>query len=435
MLRKVEHHAEIDPVLARAMAKNPDERFPSARAMVAALRRASEGKRVIAAKRALTVPAIAGVSVLGLVVVGALVLRNKDDDTDTRARPNASMPSNASRIELDVVTRPDHAMVSRDGVQLGQSPFRREVDAGGTSVLTIRKPGYRTVTETVAFDRAITVSKDLQPILGFEGVWAMPDGKLRGFWRTETGKVDVYRLDSVTATERELWRTCDLVLGPAGKDLVVFATTADLIDERAHTGDAGCSNPHGIEYTFDPEAQTLSVRVERLETTRTHGHCEVVSKRWGEPRRLTRADDRTTRGETRVTEPPVGVPITSGTKDSLDNAFDTGKPRLPDDDKKLKEELLKKSIKAPPNNAKPVQKQAPTKPSPSSVPTKQSSNKKLDVKEPDKANVDQEIEQKIEQKKTPPPVKGKGIQKSEVGLTPQDVLVLGWLAQTGLPVA
>ena len=399
-LPKLEHHAAIQPVLARAMAKNPDERFASGHDMVEALRQASQGKKVIATKRSLTVPAIAGVSVLGLAIVGVFVLRTKDDDTDPRARPNAALPSEtaSSRIELDVVTRPDQATVSRDGVQLGQTPFKKEIDASGKGVLTIRKPGYRTVTETVAFDRSVALSKDLQPILGFEGVWAMPDGKLRGFWRTQTGKVDVYRLESVTSSERELWRTCDLVLGPAGKDLVVFATTADLTDERAHAGDAGCSNPHGIEYTFDPEAQTLSVRVERIETRRKDGHCEVVSKTWREPRLLTRADDRTTRGETRVTEPPVGVPIKSKVNDSLDNAFDGGKsPRLPDDDKKLKAQLLEnKSGKSPvTNTAKPIK--APTKPAP--VPTTKKPPSKANSKESDKANFDDDAA--IPQTQTP----------------------------------
>ncbi len=406
MLRKLEHHATIDPVLARAMAKNPDERFPSGRAMVEALRHASTGKKVIATKRSLTVPAVAGVSVLGIAIASVLVLRTNDDDPDTRERPNASVPSNASKIELDVATRPESATVSRDGVQLGQTPFKKVVDAGGKGVLTIRKPGYRTVTETVVFDRAVTLSKDLQPILGFEGVWAMPDGKLRAFSRSEAGKVDVYRLESVTATERELWRSCELVLGPAGKDLVVFATTAEMTDERAHAGDAGCSNPHGIEYTFDPEAQTLSVRVQRIETTRRHGHCEVVSKTWREPRLLTRAE---TRGDTRMTEPPVGVPITSGNKDSLDNAFDTGKPRLPDDDnKRLKEELLKKSIKSPPTNNSKLVQQAPSKP----VPTKKPPSNKPESKESDKAPAKLDDVQ-IQQNTAPPPVKGKAIQKSQ----------------------
>ena len=399
-LPKLEHHAEIQPVLARAMAKNPEERFASGRDMVEALRQASQGKKVIATKRSLTVPAIAGVSVLGLAIVGALVLRTKDDEPDARERPSASItPGTSSRIELDIVTRPDQATVSRDGVQLGQTPFKKEVDAGGNAVLTIRKPGYRTITETVAFDRPVVLSKDLQPILGFEGVWAMPDGKLRGFWRNQTGKVDVYRLESVTSSERELWRTCELVLGPAGKDLVVFSTTAELTDERAHPGDAGCSNPHGIEYTFDPEAQTLSVRVEKIETTRKHGHCEVVAKTWREPRLLTRADDRTTRGETRVTEPPVGVPVKSSV--SLDNAFDGGK--LPPDEKKLKEPLQKKPVKVT-NTVKPIQA-PPTKPAPV-FPTKKPPSKG-NLKESDKANADDEVQQQQA------PTKGKPIQKSQ----------------------
>ena len=243
----------------------------------------------------------------------------------------------------------------RDGVRLGQTPLKIEVDATAKATLTISKPGYRSITDAIAFDHPIAITKDLQPILGFEGVWAMPDGKLRGFWRTGTDKIEVYRLESVTG-ERELWRTCALTAGPAGRDLVVFATTAEMTDERAHAGDAGCSNPHGIEYTFDPAEETLGVRVERIETTRRNGHCEIVSKTWGEPRKLTRADRG---GETRITEPPVGIPgkrnakDTDAVNDSLDNKFDKGKPVFED-------------VKGKKPVTKPVTpvKQAPAKPSP-----------------------------------------------------------------------
>jgi len=325
-----EHHQTLDPVLARAMAKNPDERFPTARALVEALRAASAGKKVIttAQKRSLTLPAVAGVSVLGLGLFGAFVIRDRGDDEAARERPDVSVPRSTSKIWLEVITRPQGAMVTRDGVRIGQTPLKTEVEAGPRSTLTITKAGYRSIGDSIAFDKPLSVTKDLQPIVGYEGVWAMPDGKLRGFSRTATDKIEVYRLESVTGS-RELWRTCDLTAGPTDSDLVVFATTAEMTDERAHAGDAGCSNPHGIEYTFDPGAGTLAVRVERIETTSKHGHCEVVSKRWGAAHRLTRADRA---GDTRFTEPPVGLPIKSSNNDAkvpsdtLDNKFDTGKP-------------------------------------------------------------------------------------------------------------
>jgi hypothetical protein len=363
------------------------------------------------------VPAVAGVSVLGLGVVGALMLRGKDDDSDPRERPNAIVPSdNVAKIAIEIVTQPDKATVSRDGVQLGQTPFKKEIDAGGKGVLTISKPGFRSITETLAFDKPINLTKDLMPILGYEGVWSMPDGKLRGFKHTAENKIEIYRLDSVTTSERELWRTCDVVAGPAGRDLVVFTTTAELTDERAHTGDVGCSIPHGIEYSFDPQAETLSVRVERIETTKKHGHCEVVSKTWREPRMLTRADRS---GDIRVTEPPVGIPIKGKnkpdkvSKDSFDNAFDGGKsPRQPDDGKQLEQKKLDEARKQEAlnnvktsNTVKPVSKPSPTKKPPSKSPKETD----LDLNAP-AGNA--EPEPQVQQKQAPP-TKGKPIQKSE----------------------
>ncbi len=352
-----EHHQTLDPVLARAMAKNPDERFPSAKALIEALRAASQGRKVVApVKRSLTMPAIAGVSVLGLGIVGAFMIRDPKDDSDTRERPNIALPSptdHKAKISLQVITRPPDALVMRDGVRLGQTPLEVEVDAGAKATLTISKAGYRSISDAIAFDKPVAITKDLQPILGFEGVWAMPDGKLRGFWRTGTDKIEVYRLESVTG-ERELWRTCALTPGPAGRDLVMFTTTAEMTDERAHAGDAGCSNPHTIEYAFDPAEESLAVRVERIETTRRNGHCEIVSKTWGQQKKLTRADRG---GETRITEPPVGVPEKNikGDKvpnDSVDKELDRGKPVF---------DGGKKPVKPA------VPKQAPSKPTPKSL--------------------------------------------------------------------
>ncbi len=403
--RRFEHAQTLDPVLARAMAKSPDDRFPSARALVDALRAASQGKKVVApssaGKRNLTMPAVAGVSVLGLGVIGMIVIRGGDgDEPDTRERPSASVPAEdgKAKIALEVITRPPDASVMRDGVKIGQTPFKIDVDAAARSTLTITKPGYRAISDSIAFDHPLTITKDLQPILGFEGVWAMPDGKLRGFWRTGTDNIEVYRLESVTG-ERELWRTCQLIAAPAGRDLVVFTTTAEMTDERAHHGDAGCSNPHGIEYTFDPAEETLAVRVERIETARKDGHCEVVSKRWGPSRMLTRADRG--HGDTRITEPPVGVP---------------NKPEVKTDKGNVGDEKLfdggKRPTKAPPADIKSSLNTGP-KPAPKPV-SKPAPNQKLQ-KESDLGP------QVPEQKLAPPTKKSKAaepIQKSETAPEP-----------------
>jgi len=229
------------------------------------------------------------------------------------------------------------------------------VPAGAKLTLAISKPGYRPITDTLVLqpDKPVSVVKDLQPVLGFQGVWSMPDGKLRGFWRAGE-RVEVYRLETVTG-DRQLWRTCDLVDSPSGSDAVMFATTAEMTDERAHHGDAGCSIPHRIEYKFDPTAETLEVSAEKVETARRNGSCIVVSRAPGPAIKLARADRGT--GDTRITQPPVGVPskdTDAVLNDTLDNKLDGKTKNIPLDKNTIKAPPAKPSPKAPP--AKPISK-------------------------------------------------------------------------------
>ncbi|MBA2540885.1 MAG: serine/threonine protein kinase [Deltaproteobacteria bacterium] len=353
-----EHHQTLDPVLARAMAKSPDDRFPTGRALVDALRAASQGHAVevpaAGGKRSLAMPAVAGASVLALAVIGFLVVRPGDSERDDRDRDRPAATSTERVIKLEVITRPPNAKVHRDGQLLGETPVKVEVPAGAKLTLAISKPGYRPITDTLTADKPLSLVKDLQPVLGFQGVWSMPDGKLRGFWRTGE-RVEVYRLETVTG-DRELWRTCDLVDSPTGSEAVMFATTAEMTDERAHHGEAGCSIPHRIEYKFDPTAETLEVSAEKVETARRDGSCIVVSRAPGAPIKLARADRGT--GDTRITQPPVGIPRSKGEQannvpnDSFDKELDAKTKRLLDSDKT--------NVAPPP---KPVPKQpAPAKP-------------------------------------------------------------------------
>jgi serine/threonine-protein kinase len=405
-----EHHQTLDPVLARAMAKSPDDRFPTGRALVDALRAASKGRAVVApvasGKRSLAMPAVAGASVLGLAVVGFIVVRPGNDDGDSRERPNASA-STEQLVKLEVITRPAKAKVRRDGQLLGETPVAVEVPAGAKLTLAISKPGYRAISDTLTADKAVSLVKDLQPVVGYEGVWQMPDGKLRGFWRNGE-RVGVYRLETVTG-DRELWRTCELEDAPSGSDAVVFATTAEMTDERAHHGDAGCAIPHRIEYRFDPTAESLEVSAEKVETARRNGSCVVVSRAPGPPIKLARADRGNS--DTRITQPPVGRTKESDAvkvpNDSFDNLFDKSK-RIPLDDKK--------NIKAPP--AKPAPKPV-TKPAPPKADV--GKQIKSDLGKPiDAANQADDVTPPPVQKKAPPAKNAKEppIQKSQAPIQP-----------------
>ena len=304
----VAHRVTLDPVLAKAMAKDPSQRFATARDLVDALRGAAAGAAVVRARpragNALAMPALAGVGVLALAVVGFVVVRSGDDRLDDDGvRDHRSVPPAADGIQL--VTQPAGATVWRDGKRIGMTPFTIE-RPNNIETLHISKPGYRSITigdELRNTTATIEIVKALEPIVAFEGVWAMPDGQLRSFKRVGE-RVDVYKLATV-ASAGEFWRKFDFSEPPADEAGVVFATTAELTDERG-ARDPSCQISHQITYHFDPTAETLIVRAERVETAREHGRCIVLQRLPGTPVALERADRKP--DNTRWTQPPVGVP-------------------------------------------------------------------------------------------------------------------------------
>ncbi|MEO8705906.1 MAG: serine/threonine-protein kinase [Kofleriaceae bacterium] len=317
--KAVSHHETLDPVLARAMAKSPGDRFDTARELVEALRAAATGVAVVAAvrahKRSVVVPAVAGVGVLGLAIVGFVMIRGGDDDREPpRLAAAPVVPAIAADFaRVEITTSPKDAVVWREGHRVGLTPIVAELRPGSDTVLAIAKPGYRTIRETVAGTRLvagtmISVVTVLEPITAFEGVWQnASDGQLRGFKRVGD-RVEVSKHATITGAG-EPWRQLAFDSPPADRpELVVFAAVADLTDARGR-GDPSCTIPHRIEYRFDPRAETLEVAAEAVDTVFAAGRCTVRSRSPGEPVAMTRVDRES--GDVRHTQPPIGKPVVS----------------------------------------------------------------------------------------------------------------------------
>ncbi|MEJ7603991.1 MAG: serine/threonine-protein kinase, partial [Kofleriaceae bacterium] len=295
----------FDPVVARAMAKDPDARFPTARELVAALQDAATGKRLRSSRKRWA-PAAAGVAMLAATLGGVLIARDDPDNIADEPAPAVREP-HAGFVQVAIESTPSGARVMRigDGPEraLSSTPAQLELREGQPVALAIRKPGYLAVRHQLTPTRDERVRIALQPVTGFEGVWTMPDGQLRELARNGD-QVDVYKRAAVTGP-RELWRKFTFVDGTV-TDEVTFATDAEMVAEGA-SADPSCRLTHRIEYHYQLANQTLEVQAERIETgKRADGGCFVVTRVPGVRRRLRRADRDTI---THWTEPPVGIPV------------------------------------------------------------------------------------------------------------------------------
>ena len=283
--------ARFDPVLQRALAKDPTARFPSAKALVDELRAAAGGKRIArapAGRRAL-VPAAIGAGVLGVSILGVVAVRG-----------TTTGDAAAATSRVAIASQPAGATVVLDGEIVGATPRTLDVARDRTHVLELRKPGYlpiRTQLDPAGGPLALA----LAPVSGFAGVWQLPDGRIRRFARTGE-RVDVYARDAVTGSDGA---SHTYEFGSAERG-VAFTGTETVPDERS--SDPSCRIAHGVEYRYEPGPQeTLTVALERVGVAMTDGHCVVTTRAPGAPIPLRRVD-RVDLGEVRYSEAPIGIP-------------------------------------------------------------------------------------------------------------------------------
>lgn len=330
--------SSFDPVLARAMAKDPDKRFATSKELVAALRDAA-GKKLrksVGPPRSMWMPAAIGAGVLAVAIGGVVLVRGgpKRNDSDSPA-------ASSGLVEFEIRSNPSRATVMRGDRMYGTTPAKLEVKDGEHLELTIKKPGYAAQKKSVAAGKdARGVDIVLSPISGFEGTWVLPDGQLRAFARSGDEHVDVFKLQSLKG-DREFYRKFMFEAADSG---VVFASTETIVDQRAPS-EPSCQVPVRVEYHYDAERDVLQVFPESVETGFQDGRCVIHSRDGAKAIDLVRAD-ASDRVEVRVTHAPMSSPVDQPRLE----------PRLTDEEKKqqlLEEEKLKKgNRKAPPTKGK-----------------------------------------------------------------------------------
>jgi len=354
----------FDPVIARAMAKDPDKRFATARELVSALRDAAAGKRTGPRGKKLWLPAAAGIAVLGMTVGGVVIARDSAADKPAAiakpAEPIVERDPHAGFSLVSIVTRPEGAKIVRledTGERtLMTTPAKLELRSGQKIALAIRKPGYLEIKRELTPARAAEdIQLELQPLSEFAGVWTLPDGQLRELARNGD-HVDVYKRKTVTGS-RELWRKFAFVDSQKPGE-VTFAAEAEMTAEGGASPDPSCRLTHRIEYHYDLTARTLDVQAERIEVgKRPDGGCYEVRREPGPRKRMLRVDGTTT---TTWTEPPVVAPIDKSLKKEGKPVRTVAKP-VPQVKKKPpppKIDIPAQSNNPPPNEAD-LKSQAP----------------------------------------------------------------------------
>jgi tRNA A-37 threonylcarbamoyl transferase component Bud32 len=258
--------AAVDQVLTRALAKDPAQRYPTATAMVDELRVAMARGR---ARRPVLVPVLGVATALAAIATAAFVLKGGAAPSRPRTPPAA-----APLDTVELISIPPGATVRVDDVVRGVTPLQIPRDALSRRV-TVEKPGFAPAIFTAT---ATTVT--LQPIRGFEGVWALPDGELRAFER-RGDQVAMFTLTSANG-ERIFKSFFEFTEGG-------FSAAEPYVDARG-PDEPSCHVTLAAEYLYDPATDALSRRQERAHIDFANGRCALRTKEWGGTVSLRRLD-------------------------------------------------------------------------------------------------------------------------------------------------
>jgi serine/threonine-protein kinase len=273
--------AGVDAVLARAMAKDPDDRYPTAQAMIDALTAVGAiGRRGPRPGPARGVIWAGGALLLAMTGAGAMIALSSGE-----AAPPAATARADGTVPIALASTPSGAIVRRGGRDLGTTPMTLPVPLGATVELTLVHPGYLPVVKRATADtpRGASISAALVPVKGFEGTWAMADGALRGFERRGE-QVAAFRLDRADGP-RTLLRMYGFVA--AEGDRVAFTAAEELVDERA-ANEPSCHIALTAEYRYQPVDDVLELRRERARYDLVDGRCVVHDLSWSERATLRR---------------------------------------------------------------------------------------------------------------------------------------------------
>jgi serine/threonine protein kinase len=265
--------AALNDVMKRGLAKEPGDRYPTARAFVDALRTAVGTSvpraRTRVSNRKRMMPAAVGAGVLGVALVVVLTTRDKP------ARREAAV---AVGETVTITTTPSDAEFRTNHV-VGHTPYSVYLSPGNAVAGTLTKPGYL-AKQVYTKESAHFV---LDEVTQFQGVWRMDNGELRAFER-RGDEVSVFKLREV-AGEREFFKNYKFTAAPRG---IAFASDDEVIDQRA-PNDPRCHVPVRVEYHYDPASDVLEQTREKVAIDFVHGSC-VVRSRDAQTSQLVRVD-------------------------------------------------------------------------------------------------------------------------------------------------
>jgi hypothetical protein len=300
--------AALDSVMRKALAKDPDARYRTARDLVTALRDAA-GTGAMKARGAVTppgasrtvwMPAIAGVAVLGAGIVAVVVLGRDREKPPVAAPPRARDVPPSGSVSIEVTSKPAGAEVRSNKGGLDLTPTQLFAAPGDELVLTVRKPGFIPEKRKVqAGPNGSVVDVRLIEVTSFKGVWQLPNRELRVFERSGD-QVDVFKTLAVVGARtfftRYAFELVDDGIGFGGEDLIA--------DPKA-PHEPSCNVRMRVDYVYDVDKDALEQRREHVELDFADGKCTERSRRV-QSVALVRADRQPL--ETHELAMPVGSP-------------------------------------------------------------------------------------------------------------------------------